>query len=371
MVSRLTYVQTLTTGLPNWDVGRGCAPRLGYFQVPINSLLRLHERSPFHLKSLKISCPRFTPDEVIQFLRLQPCLETICLYQCDESGDLFRAFTYRGATGSAQLTLLRLTRLEFCENYRVTRWHEVTDPTPGPAVAEFAESLVEYPGDHNPCFPLLGPVHLYLDGIEFPDNVEDRLASVCSAGYLIDHEVEYRRKEHDYDSEEDSVIYTSSEIEEAEQGPYKPTSEVDCGTAIECETWIHRSSRRVEWGSFALAVDSALWGAAPSLDRQQAGKDLDQRRGLAVDEADGVEGDWRSVMFPSGKRSIVEGIWTRTHHVGQVSEGQSPVEAGHGHITTVSGRRIIVPIQGNMDCFLGVTRTSVRVGEACFFQGCV
>ncbi|KAJ7337593.1 hypothetical protein DFH08DRAFT_256372 [Mycena albidolilacea] len=176
---------------------------LGYFQVPINSLLRLHERSPFHLKSLKISCPRFTPDEVIQFLRLQPCLETICLSQCDESGDLFRAFTYRGATGSAQFTLLRLTRLEFCENYRETRWYEVTDPTPGPAVAEFAESLVEYPGDHNPCFPLLGPVHLYLDGIEFPDDVEDRLASVCSAGYLIDHQVEYRRNEYDYDSEEE------------------------------------------------------------------------------------------------------------------------------------------------------------------------
>ncbi|KAF8157658.1 hypothetical protein K438DRAFT_1986445 [Mycena galopus ATCC 62051] len=174
---------------------------LEYFHVPITSLLQLHGRSHFHLRSLKISCPRFTPDEVVQFLRLLPHLETIALAQCDESGDLFRAFMYRGVTGPAHLTLPRLTRLELQENYRFPRWHEVTDPNPGPAVAELAESLVQYPGDHNLCFPLLGPVHLYLDGPEFPDDVEDCLAAVCSAGYLVDHDAEYRRESTESDED--------------------------------------------------------------------------------------------------------------------------------------------------------------------------
>jgi len=158
---------------------------LDMFPVPSPSLLQLHERSQFRLKSLHIDNPGWRSDEILQFLRLQATVETLSLFQCDESGTLFKSFTYRGATSSAPLTLPRLTKLQFAEYYGAVRRFAVPDPTPGPAAAEMAESLLQYPGDRNLCFPLLEPVRLDLRGLKFPDDIEDRLATVCSAGYAI------------------------------------------------------------------------------------------------------------------------------------------------------------------------------------------
>ncbi|KAJ6571096.1 hypothetical protein B0H19DRAFT_1129165 [Mycena capillaripes] len=160
---------------------------LSYFAVPGHSLLQLHNRSQFQLRHLEIEWSRFTAEQIIQLLRLLPDLETLSLNQWDGSGDLFKAFTYRGATACAPLTLLHLVTLKFRHYYI---GYEHIDPAvpgnAGNAIIEMAESLGRYPTHLNLCFPSLRTIALWLHGPKFPGDIEDRLAAACSRGPVVD-----------------------------------------------------------------------------------------------------------------------------------------------------------------------------------------
>ncbi|KAJ6530193.1 hypothetical protein B0H19DRAFT_1273859 [Mycena capillaripes] len=97
------------------------------FTIPARSLLELHSRSQFQLKELEISWPRLTVSGIMQFLRLLPTLESLILTQCDGTGNLFRAFTYRGDTTASVLALPHLMKLGLGENYDAVRWDSHID----------------------------------------------------------------------------------------------------------------------------------------------------------------------------------------------------------------------------------------------------
>ncbi|KAJ6592639.1 hypothetical protein B0H19DRAFT_1245485 [Mycena capillaripes] len=134
---------------------------LQLFMVPAHSFLALQERSQFQLKDLKIHFCTLTPEEIVYLLRLQPQLELLNLTQCDASGELFKAFTYRGgAVSCSSLALLHLTEVEFEEEYR----HG--NAIPGNAAADMVESLLQYRGSASPFFPSLSHLHLRLSGAQ-------------------------------------------------------------------------------------------------------------------------------------------------------------------------------------------------------------
>jgi hypothetical protein len=54
----------------------------------------------------------------------------------------------------------------------------------GNVVASLAESVSQHPNGHNPAFPKLQSLGLYLSGPAFDHDVEQRLAEACSSGVV-------------------------------------------------------------------------------------------------------------------------------------------------------------------------------------------
>ncbi|KAJ7183671.1 hypothetical protein C8R46DRAFT_1209823 [Mycena filopes] len=159
---------------------------LNSFVVPVSALLALHSHSSLsNLRHLDWDCSFYLEDDVLEFLRVLPGLESLAMSLVPAEVFL-KMFTYRCIWRLPPLSLPHLKKLTLAE-YDSSEFN-------APDVLAFAESILQYPGAANESFPSLEGVHLHITGPQFNAEVEDRLAVICaSTDRLVDVGVDKRR----------------------------------------------------------------------------------------------------------------------------------------------------------------------------------
>ncbi|KAJ7458618.1 hypothetical protein FB451DRAFT_1508047 [Mycena latifolia] len=143
-------------------------------------LPNLHARSDCSLMNLKLHNIDLSAEDLIQFLRLTPTLQTLHLSFCCVEDDLLQAFTYEpdGSGASFSLPQLRSLTAQTNENHAI----ELN----GALLVAMAESVSAHPGGQNAAFPALMDVTLWLAVPRFEDEIEARLQAACTTGLVKD-----------------------------------------------------------------------------------------------------------------------------------------------------------------------------------------
>ncbi|KAJ7073561.1 hypothetical protein B0H15DRAFT_868815 [Mycena belliarum] len=147
--------------------------------LALNTLPNLHHHSQFNLTHLRLHCVNLYGEELLQFLYHLSTFQVLELEWCCVDESLFEAFTYSLVTFTPLLVLPQLRVLKI--------GNEVTTDLDGLLLAAMLESICTHSGGRNLAFPVLGEVHLYLEGPLFSAEVEDRLAAVCATSVVVDH----------------------------------------------------------------------------------------------------------------------------------------------------------------------------------------
>ncbi|KAJ7144205.1 hypothetical protein C8R44DRAFT_657685 [Mycena epipterygia] len=148
------------------------------YDWPRNVLLDFHARSGFNLTLLKLDHITLDADGLIPFLRVLPTLTVLSIKDavCVEDR-LFEAFTYDSSSRSTEITLPLLATLTL-EHFSHTLH--------GETVVRMVESLWQLDNPEDAAFPSLACIQLGLTGPRFNDDVETRLANICSTEFLVD-----------------------------------------------------------------------------------------------------------------------------------------------------------------------------------------
>jgi hypothetical protein len=143
-------------------------------------LQELYHRAPFKLVDLVLMPLDLSTDNITPFLQLLPSLQTLYLECYGFNDALFSDFAFNPHAPVPSLTLPLLRSLAFAD----LEYDENRIEFHGNVVASLAESVSQHPNGHNPAFPELQSLGLYLSGRPFDHDVEQRLAEACSSGVV-------------------------------------------------------------------------------------------------------------------------------------------------------------------------------------------
>ncbi|KAJ7144218.1 hypothetical protein C8R44DRAFT_759620 [Mycena epipterygia] len=148
------------------------------YNWPRNVLLDFHARSGFNLTLLTLKNITLDANGLIPFLRVLPTLTVLSIKNavCVEDR-LFAAFTYDSSSRSTEIALPLLATLTL-EHFAHTLH--------GETVVRMVESLWQLDNPEDAAFPSLACIRLGLTGPRFSDDVETRLANICSTEFLVD-----------------------------------------------------------------------------------------------------------------------------------------------------------------------------------------
>ncbi|KAJ7458565.1 hypothetical protein FB451DRAFT_1372254 [Mycena latifolia] len=156
-----------------------------------DALSNLCDRSKFKLTHLVLHDINLSTQDLVPFFRRLSALQALELVFCAVDDELFKAFTYDPNEPTPSFSLPQLTSLTVTEG---------TERLNGACIAHMAESVCRCTGGLNAAFPALISVHLWVDGPQFQDDIEARIAAVCATGPVVDHVTRYRRRD-DSDSD--------------------------------------------------------------------------------------------------------------------------------------------------------------------------